>query len=319
MFETSYSLRDLLEAGVHFGHHPRRWNPKMKPFIFGARNQVHIINLQETVPRLYKALEALYNVSRKGGKVLFVGTKRQASDVLADYAKQCGQYYVNHRWLGGMLTNWKTVSRSIKRLEKYEDMLTNDTGGMTKKEILQLQRKKDQLELEIGGIRKMGGHPDILFIIDTHKETIAIKEAKKLGIPVVGIVDTNADPTVIEHPVPGNDDAIRALQLYCRLASESILKGIQHQLMDAGVDIGSSVNVVEELAKVREQEFAAKEAAAAKSKPRNSRGDKKGPVKRPVSKKKTEGSEGGETVSAPKSTAAGEAPASETVTTKETS
>src|SRR5882724_967738 len=199
-----FSMRQLLEAGVHFGHHTRRWNPKMAPFLFGVRNNVHIIDLQQTVPMLTRALEAVRDVAANGGRVLFVGTKRQAAEAVAESAKRCGQYYVNHRWLGGMLTNWKTISNSIKRLRELEDRLTNNTQGLTKKELLMLTRDRDKLERALGGIKDMGGQPDILVVIDTLKEQIAIQEANKLGIPVVAIVDSNSNPAGVTYPVPGN-------------------------------------------------------------------------------------------------------------------
>ncbi|MCK5425563.1 MAG: 30S ribosomal protein S2, partial [Emcibacter sp.] len=207
----SFSMRQLLEAGVHFGHQAHRWNPKMKEYIFGARNKVHIINLSITVPLLHRALETVRDVTASGGRVLFVGTKRQASGPIAEAAKRCGQYYVNHRWLGGMMTNWQTISNSIKRLKDLDVKLSEDTVGLTKKELLQMTRERDKLERALGGIKDMGGIPNILFVIDTNKEELAILEANKLGIPVVAILDTNCDPDNITFPVPGNDDATRAI------------------------------------------------------------------------------------------------------------
>ena len=220
-----YSMRQLLEAGVHFGHQAHRWNPKMGNYIFGVRNNIHIIDLAQTVPMATRALQAVSDCVAQGGRVLFVGTKRQASEAVADAAKRSAQYYVNSRWLGGTLTNWKTISASISRLKKLEEMLTNDTGGYTKKERLTLSREKEKLERALGGIRDMGGTPDLLFVIDTNKEDIAIKEAQRLNIPVAAIVDTNCDPDVVPIPVPGNDDAIRAVQLFCSVIAEAVLEG----------------------------------------------------------------------------------------------
>lgn len=237
-----FTMRQLLEAGVHFGHNTRRWNPKMAPYIFGDRNGIHIIDLQQTVPLLHQAMLAVRNVVSSGGRVLFVGTKRQAQKKVADAAKRCGQYYVNHRWLGGMLTNWRTISNSIKRLKDLEEMLSNEAEmqGLTKKELLMLTRERDKLERALGGIKDMGGLPDILVVIDTMKEDIAINEANKLGIPVVGVIDSNANPNGITHPVPGNDDAIRAISMYCDLMVGSVLDGIQAEMGSSGVDIGAA-------------------------------------------------------------------------------
>ncbi len=237
----SFTMRQLLEAGVHFGHHTRRWNPKMAPFIFGVRNGVHIIDLEQTVPNLHRSLEAVRDVVANGGRVLFVGTKRQASDKIAEAAKRCGQYYVNHRWLGGMLTNWKTISNSIKRLKIVDEQLSHGSaGGLTKKELLNLTRERDKLERALGGIKEMGGQPDILFIIDTNKESIAVAEATKLNIPVVAVIDSNSDPTGITFPIPGNDDAIRAIATYCDLISDAVLDGIQKEVMTSGGDVGEA-------------------------------------------------------------------------------
>jgi small subunit ribosomal protein S2 len=234
----TFTMRQLLEAGVHFGHHTRRWNPKMGPYIFGVRNGVHIIDLEQTVPLLHHALEAVRDIVAKGGRVLFVGTKRQASDKIADSAKRCGQHYVNHRWLGGMLTNWKTISNSIKRLKVLEEQLAQGATGLTKKELLHLTRERDKLERALGGIKEMGGQPDVLFVIDTNKEAIAVAEATKLSIPVIAIIDSNSDPAGITFPVPGNDDAIRAISLYCDLISDAVLDGLQQEMIAAGGDIG---------------------------------------------------------------------------------
>ena len=238
MAVPTFTMRQLLEAGVHFGHHTRRWNPRMAPFIFGIRNGIHIMDLQQTVPMLYRALEAVSNVVGEGGRVLFVGTKRQAQETVAESARQCGQYFVNHRWLGGMLTNWKTISNSINRLRDLEEQLAQDNVGLTKKEFLQLQRERDKLEQTLGGIKEMAGLPDILFVIDTNKEHIAVAEARKLGIPVVAVLDSNSDPEGVEFPVPGNDDAIRAISLYCELVTTAVLDGIEHEMAASGQDIG---------------------------------------------------------------------------------
>ena len=235
-----FSMRQLLEAGVHFGHQTHRWNPKMKPYIFGDRNNVHIIDLSQTVPMLSQALQIVSDTVAGGGRVLFVGTKRQASDLIADAAKRSAQYYVNARWLGGMLTNWKTISHSIARLRKLDELLASQAQGFTKKERLNLERERDKLERALGGIREMGGTPDLMFIIDTNKESIAIQEAKRLGIPVVAIVDSNCDPDPIDHPIPGNDDAARAISLYCDLIAKAAIDGIARQQGAAGVDIGAS-------------------------------------------------------------------------------
>ncbi len=240
MAMPEFTMRSLLEAGVHFGHHTRRWNPKMAPYLFGVRNQVHIIDLQQTVPMLDRALLAVRNTVASGGRVLFVGTKRAAADYVADAAKRCGQYYVNHRWLGGMLTNWKTITGSIKRLRQIEETLAGDSQGLTKKEILNITRDREKLERALGGIKEMGGLPDILFIIDTNKEKLAIEEANKLGIPVIAVVDSNSDPEGVTYPVPGNDDAIRAITMYCDLISGAVLDGISAEMAASGVDIGAS-------------------------------------------------------------------------------
>ncbi len=235
-----YSMRQLLEAGVHFGHQAHRWNPKMAKYIFGTRNNIHIIDLAQTVPLLHRALEAVSDIVAKGGRVLFVGTKRQAADAVADAAKRSAQYFVNSRWLGGTLTNWKTISNSIARLKKIEEMLSSEAaGGYTKKERLTLAREKEKLERSLGGIRDMGGVPDLVFVIDTNKEDIAIKEARRLGIPVAAIVDTNSDPDGIAYPIPGNDDAGRAINLYCDLMSKAVIDGISRAQGAAGVDLGA--------------------------------------------------------------------------------
>ncbi|MEZ5907405.1 MAG: 30S ribosomal protein S2 [Hyphomicrobiaceae bacterium] len=249
-----FSMRQLLEAGVHFGHQSHRWNPKMGPFIFGSRNNIHIIDLAQTVPLLHQALVSVSDVVAKGGRVLFVGTKRQASDAIADSAKRCAQYFINHRWLGGTLTNWKTISHSIRRLREIDELLTTSAQGYTKKEVLQLTRERDKLQTALGGIKDMGGLPNILFVIDTNKEQIAIAEARKLHIPIIAIVDTNCDPDGIDFPIPGNDDAGRAITLYCDLISQAAIDGLERSQRDSGVDLGASerppVEVIPEAAPV---------------------------------------------------------------------
>ena len=244
MAMPDFSLRQLLEAGVHFGHHTRRWNPRMGPYLFGVRNQVHVIDLQQTVPLLDRALRAVRDVTAAGGRVLFVGTKRAAADYVAEAAKRCGQYYVNHRWLGGTLTNWKTITGSIKRLRQIDDLLSGDTQGLTKKEILEITRDREKLERALGGIKEMGGLPDILFIIDTNKEKLAVEEANKLGIPVVAVLDSNSDPKGVSFPIPGNDDAIRAITLYCDLIAGAVLDGISAELGSSGLDLGAAAEPI---------------------------------------------------------------------------
>ena len=237
----TFTMRQLMEAGVHYGHHTRRWNPKMAPFIFGVREGVHILDLSQTVPALNRALEAIREVSAKGGKVLFVGTKNQAADIVADAAKRCGGFYVNHRWLGGMLTNWKTVLGSIKRLKEIDAKVEKgELDGLTKKERLNLAREQEKLQASLGGIKDMNGRPDIIFVIDTVKEQLAIAEAKRLGIPVVAICDTNSNPDNIDFVIPGNDDAIRAITLYCDLVAGAVLDGVQAELAAAGIDVGAA-------------------------------------------------------------------------------
>ncbi len=251
-----FTMRQLLEAGAHFGHQTRRWNPKMAPYIFGVRNGVHILDLQQTVPMFHQALSALRDTAAGGGRVLFVGTKRQASEPVADAARRSGQYYVNHRWLGGMMTNWKAVSGSIKTLINLEEQLADENLGLTKKEVLQLTRRRDKLDRALGGIKDMGGVPDILVVIDTNKEDIAVMEARKLGIPVVAVVDSNCDPELITYPIPGNDDAIRAVNFYCDLFSRAVIDGLQQELAASGADIGESTEapVEEGLAQADEGE-----------------------------------------------------------------
>ena len=241
-----YSMRQLLEAGVHFGHQTHRWNPKMAPWIFGERNNIHIIDLAQTVPMLHRALQAVSDTVAQGGRILFVGTKRQASDAIADAARRSAQYYVNARWLGGMLTNWKTISHSIQRLKTLEQMLDEGVQGLTKKERLSLEREREKLERALGGIKDMGGTPDLLFVIDTNKEALAIKEAQRLGIPVAAIVDTNSDPDGITFVVPANDDAGRAIALYCDLIARAAIDGISRGNGDLGIDVGASENPMPE-------------------------------------------------------------------------
>ena len=246
MSVPAFTMRQLLEAGVHFGHNTRRWNPKMSPYIFGERNNIHIIDLQQTVPMLHQALGAVTKTVAVGGRVLFVGTKRQASAKVSDTAKRCGQYYVNHRWLGGMLTNWKTISNSIKRLRFLDEQLSGETEGLTKKEVLNLTRERGKLERALGGIKEMGGLPDILFVIDTNKDDIAVAEANKLGIPVIGVIDSNSNPNGIDYPIPGNDDALRAIQLYCDLVASAVFAGLQSEVTESGGDLGEAENTPDE-------------------------------------------------------------------------
>jgi small subunit ribosomal protein S2 len=239
MTVPQFNMRQLLEAGVHFGHQSHRWNPKMAPFIYGARNNIHILDLTQTVPMLHQALNKVSDTVASGGRVLFVATKRQASDSIAEAAKKSAQYFINHRWLGGTLTNWKTISTSIRRLRQLDEILA-DPQGRTKKEVLNIQRERDKLNQALGGIKDMGGVPDLLFVIDTNKEGIAIKEARKLGIPIVAIVDTNCDPDGIDFPVPGNDDAGRAITLYCDLIARAALDGLERGQGSSGIDVGAS-------------------------------------------------------------------------------
>ncbi len=259
------TMQQLIEAGAHFGHQTHRWNPRMKPYIFGARNGVHILDLSQTVSLFARALDFVSGTVQAGGKVLFVGTKRQAQQPIAEAARACGQHFVNHRWLGGMLTNWKTISGSIKEMKALEEKLSGDTTGLTKKEVLQLTRKRDKLELSLGGIRDMGGIPDVMFVIDANKEELAIKEANVLGIPVVAILDSNVNPHGIAFPVPANDDASRAIRLYCDALAEAATKGRREGVVNSGVDIGAMAEPLAEEAAVIEApvaEVAAVEVAA---------------------------------------------------------
>ena len=241
-----FTMRQLLEAGVHFGHQTHRWNPKMETYLFGSRNNIHIIDLAKTVPLLHHALVSVSDIVARGGRVLFVATKHQAADVIADAAKRCAQYYVNHRWLGGMLTNWKTITNSIKRLRQLDELVSGEGQGFTKKELLQLTRERDKLERALGGMKDMGGLPDMMFIIDTNKESIAVAEARKLGIPVIAVVDSNCDPDGIDHIIPGNDDAGRAITLYCDLVSRAAIDGIERGATRGGVDLGASAEPMHE-------------------------------------------------------------------------
>ena len=260
------SMQALLEAGAHFGHQTHRWNPKMKPYIFGERNGIHILDLSQTVPLFARALDFVRATSAAGGKVLFVGTKRQAQDPVAEAARRSGQHFVNHRWLGGMLTNWKTISGSIKRLKTLEEQLSGDTSGFTKKEVLQLTRERDKLELSLGGIRDLNGIPDIMFVIDANKEELAIKEANTLGIPVVAILDSNVSPDGIAFPVPANDDAARAIRLYCEAVAIAATRGGQEAMQKSGKDIGAMVEPPKEEA-LSEPEAPASDAAPVAAEP----------------------------------------------------
>ena len=242
----NFNLKELIECGVHFGHKTQKWNPKMEQFIFGKRNNIHIINLEKTVPMLYEALEAIQSIAKNGGKFLFVGTKRSASELIAQAAINCGQYYVNHRWLGGMLTNWETVSKSIKKLKNLEERIeSGEINSLTKKEKLNIERQKEKLDLTLGGIKNMNGIPDAMFIIDTSKEAIAVLEANNLNIPVIAICDSNTNPSGVDYPIPGNDDALRAISLYCDLVAASVLKGLESNLEQSGVDIGEAEDLGE--------------------------------------------------------------------------
>ncbi len=272
-----FTIRQMIENGVHFGHHARRWNPKMAEYIYGKKDNIHIIDLQQTYPMLYTALNAAREIAANGGKVLFVGTKRQAQDIIKENAERCGQYYVNYRWLGGMLTNWKTVYKSISRLNKLNEMFDkNETEGYTKKELLNLKKEQDKLAKELNGVMNMGGQPDLLFVVDMPKEDLAIKEAKKLGIPVIGIADTNADPSLVDFPVPGNDDAVRAIQFYCELLSSAVLDGIQAEIAAQGVKVDEIV---------AEAKPARKKAAKADSEAEGT-AEEKAPAKKAAAKKK---------------------------------
>jgi len=263
----NFTMRQLLEAGVHFGHQTHRWNPKMAPFIYGSRNNIHIMDLRETSPMLQRAMLKVRDEVAGGGRVLFVGTKRQASGPLTAAATACGQYYVNHRWLGGMLTNWRTISNSIKRLRTLEEQLAEETSGLTKKELLQLTRERDKLERALGGIKEMGGLPAVMFVIDTNKEEIAIREARKLNIPVVAVVDSNCDPELIDYPIPGNDDAARAISLYLDLISHAVIAGLQKERQEDGEDLGAAEELPADEAGAVEEAVAGPEAEVSQSAP----------------------------------------------------
>lgn len=248
MSTPTFTMRQLMEAGVHFGHATRRWNPQMAPYLFGARNGIHIINLEQTVPLLHRALEALQGTVANNGRVLFVGTKRQAQEKIAETAERTGQYYVNSRWLGGMMTNWKTVSQSIKRMRDIERRLSEESHLLTKKEMLMMTRDQEKLTKTLGGIADMGSVPDIMVVIDVVKEHLAIQEANNLGIPVIGILDSNASPEGIDYPIPGNDDALRAIALYCDLFADAVVTGIQAEMQNSGVDLGEAAEIPDEIA-----------------------------------------------------------------------
>jgi small subunit ribosomal protein S2 len=258
-----FSMRQLLEAGVHFGHQKHRWNPKMERYIFGVRNDIHILDLSQSVPLLQRALQLVSDTVADGGRLLFVGTKRQAAPLVAESARQSAQYFVNSRWLGGTLTNWQTISHSISRLRELESQLAEGAEGLTKKERLLLDREKERLERDLGGIKDMGNLPNLLFVIDTNKEANAIKEARRLGIPVIAIVDTNSDPDLVDFPIPGNDDASRALELYCSLISRAAIDGISRSSMARGADLGASEAAPEEPVLAAEEPAPAAESEAA--------------------------------------------------------
>ena len=239
-----YSMSELLEAGAHFGHQKHRWNPKMEPFIFGVRNNIHILDLSQTIPLLHRALTAVRDVTKSGGRILFVGTKRQGQEIIANAANDCAQYYMNHRWYGGTLTNWKTISNTIKRLRTIEDLLDNDDlSGLTKKELLKLNREKEKLDTSIGGIKDMGGLPDLIFVLDTVKEQIAIQEATKLNIPIAAIIDSNSNPDGVTYPIPGNDDSTKSISLFCDLISKAALDGIAQSQNETSTDSETSPKV----------------------------------------------------------------------------
>lgn len=282
-------MRELIEAGVHFGHKTKRWNPRMAPYLYGVRNDIHIIDLGKTVPMLHGALQAVRDTVAQNGRILFVGTKRQTVEPIAEAAKRCGQYYINVRWLGGLLTNWNTIQVSIKTLRKLEEKLANPGLGFTKKELLAMSRQRDKLEASLGGIKDMGGRPDLLFIIDTNKEDLAVKEAQKLGIPIVAIVDSNSSIDGISYPIPGNDDSTRAIRLYCRLISDAVLDGIQKSVTASGADLGAR----EDVGEILSMTAAASEAPAEEgSEEKKGRGGRKAPAakKAPtVTVKKTPG------------------------------
>lgn len=286
----AFNMRELIEAGVHFGHKTKRWNPRMAPYLYGVRNDIHIIDLGKTVPMLHQALAAVRDIVANNGRILFVGTKRQATDPVAEAARRCGQYYINQRWLGGLLTNWSTIQVSIRTLRRIEEQLEQADSGFTKKELLSLSRQRDKLEASLGGIKDMGGLPDILFIIDTNKEDLAVKEAQKLGIPIVAIVDSNCTVDGITYPIPGNDDSTRAIRLYCQLLSDAVLGGLQQSLASTGEDLGEREDILEVLPveAAAAEKAAGDEEEADKKKPARSR---KAPARKAptVTVKKTPG------------------------------
>lgn len=268
-YSPKVSVVELLDAGIHFGHKTSRWNPKMAPYIYGVKDGIHIIDLQQTVPLMEIALKKIYETVRNNGKVLFVGSKVQATDLIAEYAEKCGQFYINHRWLGGMLTNWGTISRSIKKLDNIEKILDDEEtiATYTKKETLDLSRKRDKLLKFFAGIRKIGGRPDVIVVIDTNKEHLAISEAVKLGIPVIAVVDSNSDPDNIDFPIPGNDDAIRSIRLFCNSFAEAALTGIKDALSESGVDVGAATSTESKDKSLEGVEKLAKTAKVSKAKP----------------------------------------------------
>lgn len=273
----AFSMRELIEAGVHFGHKTKRWNPRMAPYIYGVRNDIHIIDLGKTAPMLKVALQAVRDTVAQNGRVLFVGTKRQASEPVAEAAKRCGQYYINQRWLGGLLTNWRTIQASIKRLRKLEELSADNNIGFTKKELLSMSRERDKLESSLGGIKDMGGLPNLLFVIDTNKEELAIKEAQKLGIPIVAIIDSNCTVDGITYPIPGNDDSTRALKLYCQLVADAVLDGLQQSLSKSPKDMGESENPDANMLGIEDMKPGEEKAAKDE---KSEDGDKKGRGKR---------------------------------------
>ena len=290
----AFNMRELIEAGVHFGHKTKRWNPRMAPYIYGVRNDIHIIDLGKTVPMLHGALAAIKDVATQNGRVLFVGTKRQASEPVAEAAKRCGQYYINQRWLGGLLTNWKTIQASIKRLRKLDENLNTPNIGFTKKELLSMTREREKLEASLGGIKDMGGLPDLIFIIDTGKEDLAVKEARNLNIPIVAVVDSNCSVDGITYPIPGNDDSSRAIRLYCQLVSDAVLAGLQESLSRSTKDLGAREDAgetipVDAAAEKRAEEAKEDAEEAKKGKGRGKASGKKAPV---VTVKKTPGKKG---------------------------
>jgi small subunit ribosomal protein S2 len=272
----AFNMRELIEAGVHFGHKTKRWNPRMAPYIYGVRNDIHIIDLGKTVPMLHQALTAVRDTVAGNGRILFVGTKRQATDPIAEAAKRCGQYYINQRWLGGLLTNWNTIQVSIKTLRKLEENLSTPGVGFTKKEMLAMSRQRDKLESSLGGIKDMGGRPDLIFIIDTNKEELAVKEAQKLGIPIVAIIDSNCVADGITYPIPGNDDSSRAIRLYCRLVSDAVLAGIQQSMTKSGVDLGEREDATEIIPVDMEGKAEADAKSDSDSDKKKGRGNRKG-------------------------------------------